>query len=151
MRLNVNGEMNEVQVPPSRSLASVLRDDLGLTGTKLGCAQGRCGSCTVLLDGEPVVSCLLPVCLVEDRPILTVEGLGGPGENALQAAFAEVGAVQCGMCTPGMLMAATALLRRCPRPTPPQVRQELVGNLCRCTGYAAIVEAVCAAGAEEEG
>lgn len=150
MKLNVNGEIHGVDVPPSTPLASVLRDAMGLTGTKVGCGEGRCGSCTVLLDGESTVSCLLPVCLVEDRSIVTVEGLAGPEENALQRAFAERGAVQCGMCTPGMLMMATGLLRRHPRPTPNLVRRELVGNLCRCTGYAAIVDAICAAAELQE-
>ena len=149
MKLRVNGDVHELDVPASTPLASALRDRLGLTGTKVGCGEGRCGSCTVLLDGEPAVSCLLPVCLVEDRAVVTVEGLEGPGENALQRAFAERGAVQCGMCTPGMLMTATALLRRSPRPGADEVRAALVGNLCRCTGYAAIVDAIVAAGREE--
>jgi aerobic-type carbon monoxide dehydrogenase small subunit (CoxS/CutS family) len=142
----VNGERYELLLPPWKSLARTLREDLELTGTKVGCGEGRCGSCTVLLDGEPVISCLLPICLLGGRSILTVEGLSGPDADPLQASFAELGAVQCGICTPGMLMTATALLQRVPRPTDEEVRAALVGNLCRCTGYAAIVEAVVAAG-----
>jgi aerobic-type carbon monoxide dehydrogenase small subunit (CoxS/CutS family) len=149
VELTVNGEAHRLRTEPSRTLLAVLREDLLLTGTKPGCGEGRCGACTVLLDGEPVVACLLPVCLAARATITTVEGLDGPEAERLRRTFAETGAIQCGICTPGMLVSATALLRRRPRPGPDEVRQALVGNLCRCTGYQAIVEAVLAAAAPE--
>ncbi len=141
--LRVNGELYELYVPVHKTLLEVLREDLGLTGTKHGCELGECGACTVLVDGEPVLSCLTLPVEVQGRDIVTVEGLA---ENSvphpLQVTFAELNAAQCGYCTPGMLMSAKALLDRNPNPTPEEVREALAGNLCRCTGYVKIVEAV---------
>ncbi len=141
--LRVNGELHELYVPVHKTLLEVLREDLGLTGTKHGCELGECGACTVLVDGEPVLSCLTLPVEVQGRDIVTVEGLA---ENSvphpLQVTFAELNAAQCGYCTPGMLMSAKALLDRNPNPTPEEVREALAGNLCRCTGYVKIVEAV---------
>ena len=143
VRFEVNGEPVEVWVPTHKTLLEVLREDLGLTGTKHGCELGECGACTVLVDGEPVLSCLaLPVEL-EGRKIQTVEGLTEEGvPHALQTAFAELGAAQCGYCTPGILLVAKALLDRHAEPTPEEIREALAGNLCRCTGYHQIVDAV---------
>jgi carbon-monoxide dehydrogenase small subunit len=143
IRLVVNGEPVEVLVPPHKTLLEVLREDLRLTGTKHGCELGECGACTVLIEGEPVLSCLaLPVEL-EGREILTVEGLTDEGlPHPLQTAFAEMGAAQCGYCTPGILLAAKALLDGKEKPTRDEIKQSLSGNLCRCTGYHQIVDAV---------
>lgn len=128
---------------PFRRLIDVLREDLGLTGTKEGCGEGECGACTVLLDGVPVNSCLIPICQVEGRSVRTVESLGRPDSlDALQRAFAETGAAQCGICTPGMLMTATAWIEQGGSADPDAIRQCLAGNLCRCTGYQHIVDAV---------
>ena len=138
----LNGRATEVRVPPARRLSDVLRDDLGLTGTKVGCNAGHCGSCTVLLDGRQVCACLVPAGRLAGASLTTVEGLGRNGLNALQRAFLRHGAAQCGMCTPGMLMAATDLLARVPLPTEAQVQDALGGVLCRCTGYRKIIEAV---------
>lgn len=139
----VNGEIQNVQVQPVKRLADVLRDDLGLTGTKIGCNAGDCGACTVLLDGEQICSCLTPVAQVDGRDILTVEGLAQEGVlNNLQAAFARHGAAQCGICSPGMLMAATSLLEKETTPNRSAVEDALGGVLCRCTGYQKIIEAV---------
>lgn len=137
MRLTLNGSAVEVDAPPMARLLDVLRETCGLTGTKEGCGEGECGACTVLVDGEPVVSCLVPFAQMRDAHVLTVEGLGG--DHPLQRAFAEEGAAQCGICTPGMLMAALALG---PKPSLAKVRAGLAGNLCRCTGYEAIYRAV---------
>ncbi|MBI4168759.1 MAG: (2Fe-2S)-binding protein [Acidobacteria bacterium] len=143
LRLHVNGEAAEVAFAPHKTLLEVLREDLGLTGTKHGCELGECGTCTVLLDGRPQLSCLVLALECEDRPIVTVEGLAdGPTPHPLQAAFAELGAAQCGYCTPGILCAARALLEAKPSPTRPEIREALSGNLCRCTGYIKIFEAV---------
>ncbi len=153
MRLNavVNGAAVSLDIVPDARLIDVLRNDLGLTGTKEGCAEGECGACTIVIDGAAVNACLVFAAQVQGKSVLTVEGLSSAGElNALQKKFIETGAVQCGFCTPGILMSATALLARSPRPSQQQIRQALAGNLCRCTGYAAIVEAVAAA-ADEEG
>lgn len=145
IHLNVNGKAVEVLVAPSRRLSDVLREDLGLTGTKVGCQAGDCGACTVLIDGQQVCSCITPIAQCADRAITTVEGLAQEGRlNQLQQAFLTHGAAQCGICTPGMLMAATDLLRRCATPTEEQVQDALGGVLCRCTGYRKIIEAVLA-------
>src|SRR5438132_2611530 len=141
--LNVNGESREALVPVHKTLLEVLREDLGLTGTKHGCELGECGTCTVLVDGEPQLSCLVLPVQIEGREVTTVEGLANGSElTPLQRAFAELGAAQCGYCTPGMLLSATALLASNPHPSDPEIRAALAGNLCRCTGYSKIVEAV---------
>lgn len=139
----VNGQPVSIEAEPSKRLSSVLRDDLGLMGTKVGCDAGDCGACTVLLDGEQVCACLLALGQAEGRRITTVEGLEEGGLNALQQAFLRHGAAQCGICTPGMLMAASALLAEVPRPSPTQAEEALGGVLCRCTGYRKIIAAVC--------
>ena len=143
LTLLVNGEEQQMLVPVHKTLLEVLREDLGLTGTKHGCELGECGTCTVLVDGQPQLSCLLLPIQVEEHEITTVEGIGSTSElHPLQQAFAELGAAQCGYCTPGMLLAARALLEGNPLPSRDQIREALAGNLCRCTGYAKIVEAV---------
>jgi len=143
VRLHVNGKVHEVVVPPQRTLLEVLREDLGLTGTKHGCELGECGACTVLVGGRPVLACLLLAVEAEGAEVLTVEGLGHPGVlDPLQEAFIEAGALQCGYCTPGFLLAAKALLDRDPAPTREEIREALSGNLCRCTGYLRIAQAV---------
>lgn len=143
LRLLVNGDERQVLVDDHRTLLEVLREDLRLTGTKHGCELGECGACTVLIDGVPVLSCLTLACSVEGRELRTVEGLETGGvPSPLQSAFAELGAAQCGYCTPGMLMAATGLLERVQSPTTDQIREALAGNLCRCTGYSKILDAV---------
>jgi aerobic-type carbon monoxide dehydrogenase small subunit (CoxS/CutS family) len=143
LTLTVNGEAHDVLVPVHKTLLEVLREDLGLTGTKHGCELGECGTCTVLVDGRPILSCLaLPITL-QGRAITTVEGMAVEGRlHPLQEAFAELGAAQCGYCTPGMLLTAQALLERTPAPTRDQIREALAGNLCRCTGYTKILDAV---------
>lgn len=143
LTMKLNGEEVTVQVKPSALLVEVLRDQLELTGTKVACGEGECGACTVLLDGQPVNSCLVPALKAQGREVMTVEGLAPLGElHPLQKAFVEHGAVQCGYCTPGMLMSAKALLDHNPKPTEDEVRLAISGNLCRCTGYAKIVEAI---------
>ncbi len=146
----VNGGRVELEVAPGARLVDVLRGPLGLVGTKEACGNGECGACTVLLDGKPVNSCLVLALDVEGREVTTIEGLGG-GEgrlSAVQEAFVERGGVQCGVCSPGMIMSATALLRERPAPTDEEIEAALVGNLCRCTGYKQIVESVKVAGAK---
>jgi aerobic-type carbon monoxide dehydrogenase small subunit (CoxS/CutS family) len=142
----LNGRAVEVVAPEVSTLATVLRDHLGVTGTKIGCEQGNCGACTVHLDGRPVNACLVLAATVEGRSVETVEGIGTPDRpHPLQAAFTEHYGAQCGFCTSGMLMAAKALLDRVPDPTREDVVEALAGNLCRCTGYHKIVESVVAA------
>lgn len=143
LKFRLNGRPVELDVPPGRRLLDVLREDLGLTGTKEGCGEGECGACTVVVDGNPRLSCLTLAIQVEGKDVLTVEGLAQSGAlHPLQEAFIETAGVQCGFCTPGFLMAAYALLLRHPTPTRQEVREWLSGNLCRCTGYEQIVEAV---------
>jgi carbon-monoxide dehydrogenase small subunit len=142
-RLTVNGAPTEVEVPGMRRLLDVLREDLGLTGTKEGCGEGECGACSVLVDGLVVDACLVPVCQVAGSSVETVEGLAGTeGMNVLQAAFLETGGAQCGICTPGMLMAGEAFLVSRTEPTEEAVREAIAGNLCRCTGYTKIIDAI---------
>jgi len=141
--LTVNGEPHEVLVSPTEFLVDVLRDKLGLTGTKKGCGIGDCGACTVLLDGKPVLSCLTLALSCQGREITTIEGLAsGPELHPIQRAFVDKGAIQCGFCTPGMILSAKALLERVPNPTEEDIRRGIAGNLCRCTGYVKIVEAI---------
>ena len=143
LRLLVNGERVEVSAPPHHTLLEVLREEMGLTGTKHGCELGECGTCTVLVNGQPVLSCLVLPRACQGKAIVTVEGLQrGAEPDPLQRAFAELGAAQCGYCTPGILCAARALLDRAPDPTRDEIREALSGNLCRCTGYIKIYEAV---------
>lgn len=150
--LTVNGEPRTVAFPVHHTLLEVLREELGVTGTKHGCELGECGTCTVLVDGRPVLSCLALAAEVGERPIETVEGLqDGNALHPLQRTFADLGAAQCGYCTPGILMTAKALLAENPDPTRDAVRAALAGNLCRCTGYQKILEAVEGAAAIERG
>ena len=143
IKLKVNEEMHEVFVEPWKLLADVLRDDLNLTGVKIGCGEGNCGTCTVLINGKAVKSCLMLVQNAKEKEIVTIEGLNeGDRLHPLQEAFIEHFAVQCGFCTPGMILTAKALLDENPHPTEEEVREALAGNLCRCTGYVKIVEAV---------
>jgi carbon-monoxide dehydrogenase small subunit len=143
IQLRVNGELHEVIVEPWRTLLEVIRDDIGLTGAKEACSTGECGACTVLLDGKPVNSCLLLAGEARGKEILTIEGLSqGTKLHPLQDAFIRHGAIQCGFCTPGMLLSAKALLDNNPQPTEKEVREAISGNLCRCTGYNKIVEAI---------
>src|SRR5205823_7788939 len=154
-RFHVNGEAVEMEAPGMRRLLDVLREDLGLTGTKEGCGEGECGACSVLLDGDVVDSCLVPICQADGHMIRTVEGLAlasgsglrseaaaSPQLDPLQAAFLETGGAQCGICTPGMLMAGQAFLASGADPTDEAIREAIAGNLCRCTGYTKIVDAI---------
>ncbi len=146
IELKVNGESYEVAIDPHRTLLEVLRENLGLTGAKEGCDLGDCGNCTVLMDGKAVLSCLVLALDARGKEILTVEGLAKNGElHPIQKAFVEHWAIQCGFCTPGMIMTAKSLLDRNPKPTEEDVRKAISGNLCRCTGYVKIVEATLAA------
>ena len=139
----VNGEPVQVQVGGSRRLLDVLREDLGLTGTKEGCGEGECGACSVLLDGAVVDACLVPVSQAAGTEVTTVEGLAPPDTlSVLQQAFLETGGAQCGICTPGMLMAGEAFLTTGQEPTDDNIREAIAGNLCRCTGYTKIIEAI---------
>jgi carbon-monoxide dehydrogenase small subunit len=141
--LTVNGQETVAKVDASSTLAQVLREQLGLTGTKLGCEEGECGACTVLVDGQPVNSCIYPAVKASGRHILTVEGLAQDEHlHPLQKAFLEHGAVQCGYCTPGLLLSAVALLERNPHPSEAEIRRAISGNLCRCTGYQKVVRAI---------
>jgi aerobic-type carbon monoxide dehydrogenase small subunit (CoxS/CutS family) len=144
--LHVNGERHDVAVVPHHTLLEVLREDMGLIGTKHGCELGECGACTVLMDGTPVLSCLTLALEAQGHEIVTIEGLERNGKlHPLQETFAELGAAQCGYCTPGMLLCGAALLQAIPLPTREQTKEALAGNLCRCTGYTKIYEAVEAA------
>ncbi|MBU1277402.1 MAG: (2Fe-2S)-binding protein [Proteobacteria bacterium] len=144
IELIVNGDRYQLTVEPSRMLVDVLREDLGLTGTKIGCAQGDCGACTVLMDGVSVSSCLTLAVEAHQRDITTIEGLAASPQDLhpLQEAFVQHGAVQCGYCSPGMILSAKHLLDHNPKPSEEEIRQGLSGNLCRCTGYNKIVEAI---------
>jgi aerobic-type carbon monoxide dehydrogenase small subunit (CoxS/CutS family) len=143
LNLTINGETAEVSFAPYKTLLEVLREDLALTGTKHGCELGECGACAVLVDGEPQLSCLLLALDCAGRKVETVEGLARGAElHPLQAAFADLGAAQCGYCTPGLLMTAKALLEREPNPSRERIREAVSGNLCRCTGYQQIFEAI---------
>ena len=151
LTLRVNGEVHEVYAYPNMTLLEVLREELHLTGAKESCGQGACGSCTVLLDGAPVRSCLLLAREAEGRQVLTIEGLASGGKlHPIQEAFVEHHAIQCGFCTPGMVLTAKALLDQTPEPTEEEIRGALAGNICRCTGYAKIVEAIKAVAATEK-
>ena len=143
MELTVNGTRHELAVEPRRTLLELLREDLDLTGTKQGCGEGDCGACVVLLDGKPVNACLVLALEAQGREVLTIEGVArGNQLHPIQQAFVEVGAVQCGYCTPGMVLTARALLQQNPDPDETQVRRAISGNLCRCTGYQKIVDAI---------
>ena len=145
LAFSVNGEPVELEVAPRATLLDVLRDDLELTGTKYGCGEGECGACSVILDGKVVNSCLVLALECQGSEILTVEGLAANGRlHSIQKAFVDHGAVQCGFCTPGMIMASYALLEENPSPTEDEIRRALEGNLCRCTGYRKIIDAVLA-------
>ena len=141
----LNGQPVAAELSPTKRVLDVLRDDFGLTGPKEGCGEGECGACAILLDGDLANACLLPALLLEGRQVVTIEGYRETeGFEVLRQAFADAGAVQCGFCTPGMILAGAALLAQHPHPTEAQVREGLSGNLCRCTGYSMIVEAVLA-------
>ena len=146
IRLNVNGQPKTLRVYPMARLLDVLRTELGLTGAKEGCGEGECGSCSILMDGELVNSCLIPVAQANGATIVTIEGLTDDDKlHALQESFLNCNGAQCGICTPGMILASIHLLARHPQPTLEQIREGLSGNLCRCTGYTQIFEAVCRA------
>ena len=143
LTLDVNGETREMLVPVHKTLLEVLREDMQLTGTKHGCELGECGTCTVLVDGKPELSCLLLPIQLHGRAVTTIEGMAaGSDLHPLQQAFAELGAAQCGYCTPGILLAAKSLLQENPLPSRDEIREALAGNLCRCTGYTKILQAV---------
>jgi len=143
LKLRVNGEVYELEVPANRTLLDVIREECGLTGTKQGCGSGECGACTVLLNGEPVNSCLVLALQANGQNVTTIEGLSrGDKMHPIQEAFITHGAVQCGFCTPGMILVTKALLDKNPRPEELEVREALAGNLCRCTGYQKIIEAI---------
>jgi carbon-monoxide dehydrogenase small subunit len=143
LNLNVNGEEFEILTEVHKTLLEVLREDLGLTGTKRGCDLGTCGACTVLIEGKPYLSCLTLAADVQGKKILTIEGLSQKGElHPLQKAFVEKGAIQCGFCTPGMILTAKAFLEEQPHPSEGELKKAISGNLCRCTGYVKIVEAI---------
>jgi len=139
----INGVEREIEAPPMKRLLDALREDLRLTGTKEGCGEGECGACSVIVDGEVINSCLTPVCQTQGAKIITVEGLARDGRlDPLQQAFLECGGAQCGICTPGMLIAARALLDSNPHPARDEIKEAIAGNLCRCTGYVKIIDAI---------
>jgi carbon-monoxide dehydrogenase small subunit len=143
IQFQVNGKPSSLEASPMRRLLDVLREDLRLTGTKEGCGEGECGACSVIVDGEVINSCLVPVCQVNGSTILTVEGLARDGRlDPLQQAFLECGGAQCGICTPGMLIAARALLEVNAHPSREDIKEAIAGNLCRCTGYVKIIDAI---------
>src|SRR5499433_1274028 len=145
MKINfvINGVLREIDAPPMKRLLDVLREDLSLTGAKEGCGEGECGACSVIVDGEVINSCLAPICQMQGVNVLTVEGLSRDGGlDPLQQAFLECGAAQCGICTPGMLMSARYLLDANPHPTRDEIKEAIAGNLCRCTGYIKIIDAI---------
>jgi carbon-monoxide dehydrogenase small subunit len=143
LKLNVNGEDLEILVEGHKTLLEVLREDLGLTGTKRGCDLGTCGACTVLIDGKPWLSCLTLAAAIQGKKITTIEGLAEDGKlHPLQSAFIEKGAIQCGFCTPGMILTAKAFLEENPHPSEEETKKAISGNLCRCTGYVKIIEAI---------
>ncbi|MBI2934003.1 MAG: (2Fe-2S)-binding protein [Chloroflexi bacterium] len=145
--LTVNGFSYELEIDTRRTLLEVLREHIGLTGTKKGCDRGICGSCTVIIDGDPVASCLTLAVEAHGKKVTTIEGLARAGHlHPLQKAFIDHGAIQCGFCTPGMIMSATALLGKNPHPTEDEIKEGISGNLCRCGGYGRIMEAIAAAG-----
>jgi carbon-monoxide dehydrogenase small subunit len=147
-QITVNGTRAELDIPGMRRLLDVLREDLALTGTKEGCGEGECGACSVLVDGAVVDACLVPVCQVDGGSVLTVEGLAADGElSVLQGAFLETGGAQCGICTPGMLLAGEAFLASGAEPSEDNIREAIAGNLCRCTGYTKIIDAIALAAA----
>jgi len=149
LEMTVNGKAVTLQVDGLRSLADVLREELGLTGTKIGCREGECGACTVLLDGQAVNSCLIPAMKAQGSRVVTIEGLGTvEAPHPVQKAIAEAGGVQCGYCTPGFIVSAVALLEENPKPSVAEVQEALAGNLCRCTGYRRIVLGVLQAAGE---
>jgi aerobic-type carbon monoxide dehydrogenase small subunit (CoxS/CutS family) len=148
LTLEVNGETHLLDVPPTRRLLTVLRDDLALTGAKHGCGEGACGACAVLLDGRPVTSCLIPVGAAEGRTVTTIEGLARDG-HVLQEAFVAEDALQCGFCTPGQIVSATALLASTPQPSREEIRTAMAGNLCRCGAYPKIERAILRASGQE--
>jgi carbon-monoxide dehydrogenase small subunit len=146
LKLRVNGEDYTLEVEPHRTLLEVIRNDLGLTGTKSGCEGGECGACTVILNGKAVDSCIMLALDARDKEVWTIEGLARGGElHSLQQAFVKHGAIQCGFCTPGMIMSAKALLDKKPKPEEIEIREAIAGNFCRCTGYLSIIEAIEAA------
>jgi carbon-monoxide dehydrogenase small subunit len=143
LTLNINGETFEVAVDPATYLVDVIRETVGLTGTKKGCGIGDCGACTVLIDGKPTLSCITLAVACSDKAITTIEGLSkGTDLHPVQQAFIDKGAIQCGYCTPGMILSASALLEENPKPSEPEIKTALAGNLCRCTGYVKIIDAV---------
>jgi len=146
LKLHVNGEEFEILTEVNKTLLEVLREDLGLTGTKRGCDLGACGACTVVIDGKPHLSCITLAAAVQGKKIMTIEGLAQEGKlHSLQKAFVEKGAIQCGFCTPGMILTAKAFLDEHPHPSEGEVKKAISGNLCRCTGYVKIVEAIISA------
>jgi carbon-monoxide dehydrogenase small subunit len=142
IRFTVNGKVHSVETDLDRPLLDVLREDLGLTGTKYGCGEGQCRACTVLMDGKAIASCITPARLAQGRKIVTIEGLAGSGLHPVQQAFLDEDAMQCGYCTPGMIMRTVSLLESNPKPTEAQIIEALNGNLCRCSGYVRVIAAV---------